>query len=91
MLLLMDYLNEAPIEHLFDIYAPKTFGAKIDCFKSWCALAGEEKKPILQTVYKDLETLLPKRNYIIHGEVARDLFHLHHLCPVEQEVVEECG
>jgi hypothetical protein len=70
MLLLMDYLNEAPIEHLFDIYAPKTFGAKIDCFKSWCALAGvsEEKKPILQTVYKDLETLLPKRNYIIHGE-----------------------
>jgi hypothetical protein len=76
MLLVMDYLNEAPIEHLFDVYAPKTFGSKIDCFKSWCAFAAvsDEKKPTLQMVYRDLEALLPKRNYIIHGETWEGAF-----------------
>jgi hypothetical protein len=77
MLLVMDYLNEAPIEHLFDVYSPKTFGPKIDCFKRWCPLSGvsDEKKSVLRIVYKDLEELLPKRNYIIHGETWEGAFN----------------
>jgi hypothetical protein len=76
MLLLMDYLNEAPLEHLFDVYAPKTFGPKIDCFKTWCALAAvtDNKKPILQAIFNDLDELLPKRNNIIHGETWEGTF-----------------
>jgi hypothetical protein len=36
MLLVMDYFNDAGIEHLYDVYAPKTFGPKIDCMEAWC-------------------------------------------------------
>ncbi|MCW5693833.1 MAG: hypothetical protein KIT48_15850 [Pseudolabrys sp.] len=59
-----------PLEHLFAIYASKTFGPKIDCFKAWCAPASvsEKNRPLLDRVYKDLESLLPQRNFIIHGE-----------------------
>jgi hypothetical protein len=76
MLLAMSLFNEAPIEHLFDVYAPKTFGLKIDCFKDWLppSEVSDVKKPILQRVYKDLEELLPKRNYLIHGETWEGSF-----------------
>jgi hypothetical protein len=76
MLLAMSLFNEAPIEHLFDVYAPKTFGLKIDCFKAWLppSEVSDVKKPILQRVYKDLEELLPKRNYLIHGETREGSF-----------------
>ena len=70
MLLVMSLYNEAPIEHLFDVYAGKTFGPKINCMKAWCPASefADHVKNILETVYKDLAELLPKRNYIIHGE-----------------------
>jgi hypothetical protein len=72
----LSLFNEAPIEHLFDVYAPKTFGLKIDCFKDWLppSEVSDVKKPILQRVYKDLEELLPKRNYLIHGETWEGSF-----------------
>jgi hypothetical protein len=76
MLLVMDYFNEAGIEHLFDVYAPKTFGPKIDCMKAWCPVSefAEPNKAIFERVYKDLEELLPKRNYIVHGETWEGAF-----------------
>jgi len=76
MLLVMDYFNEAGIEHLFDVYAPKTFGPKIDCMKAWCPASefAELNKTIFEQVYKDLDELLPKRNYIIHGETWEGAF-----------------
>jgi hypothetical protein len=76
MLLVMDYFNEAGIEHLFDVYAPKTFGRKIDCMKAWCPASAfaEPNKTILEQVYKDLAELLPKRNHIIHGETWEGQF-----------------
>ena len=57
MLLVMDLFNEPPIEYLFDIYAPKTFGPKVDCFKAWCKPASvpNEDKPVLERIYKALD------------------------------------
>lgn len=76
MLLVMDLHNEAGIEHLFDVYAPKTFGPKIDCMKAWCPASeySEPTKTIFERVYRDLEILLPKRNYIVHGETWEGAF-----------------
>lgn len=70
MLLLMDILNEAPLEALFDEYSRKPFGDKIGIFKRWCDFGGvpDEQKAALQKVYKELDGLRPKRNFIVHGE-----------------------
>lgn len=35
MLLLMDLINEAPLEALFDEYSGRTFADKIKIFKKW--------------------------------------------------------
>jgi hypothetical protein len=76
MLLLMDILNEAPLEALFDEYSGKTFGDKIKIFRKWCDFGGvpDEHKAALQKVYKDLDELRPKRNFIVHGETWEGAF-----------------
>lgn len=40
MLLLMDLINEAPLEALFDEYFERTFVDKIKIFKKWCDFGG---------------------------------------------------
>jgi hypothetical protein len=76
MLLLMDLINEAPIEALFDEYSGQPFGEKIKIFKKWCDFGGvpDEHKPILQKIYKDLDELRPKRNFLVHGETWEGAF-----------------
>jgi hypothetical protein len=57
MLLLMDFLNEAPIEALFAETTGKPFGEKIKSFKTWCDFAGVPgaQKSALQAIYKGLD------------------------------------
>jgi hypothetical protein len=76
MILLADVLNEAPIEHLFDECSHLPFGPKIDWFKKWCEFGGasKEQRPILDRVYKNLAELLPKKNFLIHGETWEGSF-----------------
>jgi hypothetical protein len=75
MLLLIDFLNEAPIEALFAETTGKPFGEKIKSFKNWCdfGVPGAQK-PALQAIYKDLDELLPKRNFLVHGETREGTF-----------------
>jgi hypothetical protein len=76
MLLLMDFLNEAPIEALFAETTGKPFGEKIKSFKAWCDFGGvpDDQKPVLQAIYKDLDELLPNRNFLVHGETREGAF-----------------
>ena len=75
MLLLMDFLNEAPIEAAFGEITGKPFSEKIKSFKTWCDFGVlEAQKPALQAIYKDLEELLPKRNFLVHGETREGAF-----------------
>jgi hypothetical protein len=75
MLLLMDFLNDAPIEELFDETTGKPFGEKIKRFKTWCDLGSPEaQKSALQAIYKSVDELLPKRNFIVHGETREGAF-----------------
>jgi hypothetical protein len=78
MLMVVDLVSEAPIEHLFDEYAGKTFGGKIRWFKECCAYYGDSfsdaNKNRLQHAYKDLDELLPRRNSLTHGETYQEEF-----------------
>jgi hypothetical protein len=69
MVIFAEHISDASIEAIFhDLSGP--FGPKIAAFKQWCDLSGvsEEQKPILDRVYKKLDELLPKRNFLVHGE-----------------------
>jgi hypothetical protein len=69
MILFADYISEPGIEAIFaDLSGP--FGPKLKAFKAWCDHSGvsKEDRPILDHVYKKLDELLPKRNFLIHGE-----------------------
>lgn len=76
MLLLMDLINEAPLEALFDEYSGRTFADKIKIFKKWCDFGGvpDEHKPTIQRIYKELEDLRPIRNFLVHGETWEGTF-----------------
>ena len=76
MLLFVDLISEAPIEHLFDECSGIPFGPKIEWFKKWCEFCGvtDEKRPTLNNVYEDLDQLLPKRNFLVHGETWEGAF-----------------
>jgi hypothetical protein len=77
MLLLMDLINEAPIEALFDECSGAFgFAKKIEIFTKWCNFGGvpDEQRPTLQKVYKDLHELQYKRNFIVHGETWEGSF-----------------
>ena len=77
MLLYVDLLNEAPIEHLFDEYSQLTFGPKVDWFKKWVEFGGvpSDKRPIVEWVYKNLTALRSKRNFLVHGETWQGGFN----------------
>src|SRR4051812_40358835 len=69
MILFADYISEPGIEAIFhDLSGP--FGPKIKAFKAWCDFSGvsDAKRPLLDSVYTKLDALLPKRNFIVHGE-----------------------
>ena len=72
MLLFVDVISEAPIERLFDEYSPQTFGGKIKWFRKWCEFSGvpEGKEKLVEEVYHQLDALLIKRNYLVHGETV---------------------
>ena len=76
MLLLIDLINEAPLEGLFDEHSGQTFGDKIKIFKKWCDFGGvpDEHKSTLQCIYKELEDLRPMRNFLVHGETWEGAF-----------------
>ncbi len=75
MLRLMDYLNEAPLEAMFDEYSTQTLFGKIKKFKEWCDFGAADKdKPALDRMYKSLDELLPKRNFLVHGETWEATF-----------------
>lgn len=91
MLLLVDRISEAPIEHLFDEVSPEPFGNKIKWFKKWCEFSGvsDRKKPLLQKVYKALDDLLPKRNYLVHGETWDGAFKGQPMQPYRVGVIKD--
>jgi hypothetical protein len=75
MILFADFISEPDTETIFsDLSGP--FGPKIEAFKKWCDCSGvpEDKKPILDRVYKKLDELLPKRNFLVHGETREGAF-----------------
>lgn len=76
MLLLMDLINEAPLEALFDEYSGWTFADKIKIFKKWCDFGGvpDEHKAALQRLYNELDDLRPIRNFLVHGETWEGAF-----------------
>lgn len=80
MLLYVDLINEAPIEHLFDEYSQKTFGPKVDWFKTWVEFGGvpSNKRAIVDRVYDNLKALRSKRNFIVHGETWQGAFDGQH-------------
>jgi len=75
MIVFADYISEPGIERIFADLSG-AFGPKIAAFKKWCDFSGvsKDKKPILDRVYKKLDELLPKRNFLIHGETHEAAF-----------------
>ncbi len=73
MIVFADYISEPGIEAIFADFA---FGPKIAAFKKWCDFSGvsKGKKPMLDRVYKKLDELLPKRNFLVHGETHEAAF-----------------
>jgi hypothetical protein len=61
--------KEHPPRDAFVYFNGKTFGGKIDAFKEACdAYPFSEKHRVLLTqAYAELDRLLPKRNFIVHG------------------------
>ena len=76
MLLYVDVINDAPIEHLFDEYSRLTFGPKVDWFKKWVEFAGapSERRTIVDRLYENLAALRSKRNFLVHGETWQGAF-----------------
>jgi hypothetical protein len=76
MILLADLTSKAPIEYLFDECSGLPFGPKISWFKKRCDLSGmsDEKKLLFSKVCKALDDLLPKRNFLVHGETRDGMF-----------------
>ena len=69
MILFANLISEPGIEAIFhDLSGP--FGPKIKAFKDWCELSGvsDAKRSLLDQVYSQLDGLLPKRNFLVHGE-----------------------
>jgi len=85
MLLYVDLINEAPIEHLFDEYSQKTFGPKVDWFKTWVEFGGVplDKRVIVDRVYDNLKALrsnglnvVAMHHHMTSGQPA--IFFLHY-------------
>jgi hypothetical protein len=67
----------SPSHSLFSKFMDETFGKKIKMFKVACNAYhfSDEHRAILTDAYTDLNNLLPKRNFIVHGstyQLAKD-------------------
>jgi len=80
MLLYVDLINDAPIEHLFEKYSKLTFGPKVGWFKEWVEFAGvpSAKRAIVDRVYQNLKEIHSKRNFVVHGETWQGAFNGQH-------------
>jgi hypothetical protein len=61
--------RERSSDDVFSDFMDKTFGDKIKAFKNVCNAHpfGDTHRAILNEVYDELDALLPKRNFIVHG------------------------
>ena len=77
MLLLLMMIRDEDYEWLFDEISKRTFRQKIEFFKLYTG-DDEQFSPdnliLRDQIYKDLDTLLPQRNSIVHGETYEDQF-----------------
>jgi hypothetical protein len=57
------------LEQLFNKFMDQTFGTKIEMFQKACEAYAfcDEHRAILTDACNDLNALLPKRNFIVHG------------------------
>lgn len=77
MFFLLMKVREEDHEWLFDEMSKRTFGQKIDFFKLYTSdddAFSAEQLVLRYQIYKDLDDLLPKRNFVIHGETYEDKF-----------------
>jgi len=91
MLLLVDRISDAGLEHLFDEHSKESFGNKIKWFKKWCDFSGvsDKKKPLFQKVYWKIDDLLPKRNFLVHGETWEGAFKGQPMQPYRVGVIKD--
>lgn len=77
MIMVVDLFNEAGIEYIFDDMAARTFGKKIERMREWCQPSEfvEPLKSQFEAVYAELGSLLPKRNFVVHGETIEGNFY----------------
>jgi hypothetical protein len=68
--LLIACRRDRGLEDIFTDFMSKTFGSKIVEFKRACRAYNfsPSQQQMLDSIYADLDTLLPKRNDIVHGE-----------------------
>ena len=61
--------KEHPSRDAFAYFNGKTFGGKINAFKGVCNAYpfSDKHRTLLTEVYAELDRLLPKRNFIVHG------------------------
>ena len=60
--------RDRPLEEVFVDFMRKTFGDKIKEFKRVCnAFQFTDEQRAILDAYADLDILLPKRNFIVHG------------------------
>lgn len=77
MILLLMMISDEDHEWLFDEMSKRTLGQKIDFFKLYTSdheRFSPENLVLRERIYKDLDTLLPQRNSIVHGETYEDKF-----------------
>lgn len=77
MFFLLMMVREEDHEWLFDEMSKRTFGQKIEFFKRYTSddeAFSDEQIVLRDQIYKDLDDLLPKRNFIVHGETYEDKF-----------------
>ena len=72
MLMAVSLVGEPDIETLFLEYSKQTLKQKVAWFRQNCDYYkdnfGPENWARVQQIYEDLDTLLPKRNSLVHGE-----------------------
>jgi len=77
MILLLMMIRHEDYEWIFDEMSNRTFGRKIEFFKEYTSDDDDfspENLVLRDQIYKDLDTLLPQRNSIVHGETYEDEF-----------------
>jgi hypothetical protein len=65
----LDAYEGVELDVLLEETEKKTFGPRIDWFKEWCKKLGltEAQKELVERIFALLDKLLPKRNFLVHG------------------------